>query len=428
MGLAKKFKACVLYAAMALALVVAGSASRSWADDLSPKPTRDWAPLMVGGWELSPSLFAGAVYNSNVDQSPTNPHASWGASVRPGFSASLDNGIYKTSLYGAADITNYANSDVTNRTQVNANAGFTQIYRPTLDLVFRFIGNFTRAFDVFGSSAFSTVNTLLPSTPSAPVATTVVSPQVNSNPSNQFTGAVSVDKNFGRWFVGLTATAANTQNSSNAVGMTSTNGTTYTVTERTGFYLTPQIYAFVDPSVNWQRYTDSTLNSNGYRITGGVGIREVGIWRGEIYGGYQAQNNDIVGTYNSPVFGLRIGYSPTPMWEFNALVDETLGAPTATTIGSTAGVATEATTALLNVVYKGLPQDWTTSARFGFVHTVYINSPRIDNGWLAGAMITYEFWRNLRITLDYQYKSVDSNVPLNSFNQHMVTLGALYKY
>jgi hypothetical protein len=423
MGLAKKFKACVLYAAMALAPVVAGSASRSWADETT------WAPMRVGGWELSPVLFVGAVYNSNVDQRSINPDASWGERVVPRFTANLDNGIHRTNFYGVADIQNYANNnDVATKTTVNANVGFMQEYLPTPDLAFRFIGNFTRASNVFGSSAFSTINTPLPSTPSAPVATTVVSPQVNSNPSNQFTGAVSVDKTFGRTFVGLTASAVNTQNSSNAAGMTSTNGTTYTVTERTGFYLTPQIYAFVDPSVNWQRYTDSTLNSNGYRITGGVGIREVGIWRGEIYGGYQAQNNDIIGTYNSPAFGLRIGYSPTPMWEFNASVDQSLGAPTATTIGSTAGVATEATTALLNVGYNGLSQDWTTSARFGFVHTIYVNSPRIDDSWLAGARVTYQFWRNLGITLDYQYQSLASNVALQSFNQQMVSLGASYKY
>lgn len=430
MGLAKKFKACFSYAAMTLALAVVGPAFRSLADELATKAEgTTWAPMLVGGWELSPTLFAGAVYNSNVNQRPTNPDASWGERITPSFTANLDNGIHKTRFYGVADIQNYANNDVTTKTTVNANVGFTQTYLPTPDLAFRFMGNFTRASNVFGNSAFSTVNTPLSSTPSAPVATTVVSPQVNSNPSNQFTGAVSVDKSFGLVFVGLTTTAVNTQNNSYAAGMTSTNGTTYTVTERTGFNLTPQIYAFVDPSVNWQRYTDSKLlNSNGYRLTGGVGTRAVGNWRGEIYGGYQAQNNDIVGTYSSPVLGLRIGYSPTRMWDFDASVDENLGAPTATTIGSTAGVATEITTALLNVGYKGLPQDWTTSARFGFVHTIYIASPRIDNGWLTGARVTYEFWRNLGITLDYQYESLESNAPLSSFNQHMVTLGASYKY
>jgi hypothetical protein len=100
------------------------------------------------------------------------------------------------------------------------------------------------------------------------------------------------------------------------------------------------------------------------------------------------------------------------MWDFRALLDETLGAaavPTSGTTGVATGAANRVTTGLLNIGYKGLPQDWTTSARFGYVRTQYVDSSQIDNGWLAGADVTYEFWRNLGITLDYQFKSVNSN-------------------
>jgi hypothetical protein len=433
-GQLKKSKAFFLYPSMALALFAAGSISHSLADELPTNAAGGWAPMLVGGWQLSPTLFAGAIYNSNVNQDPTNKASSWGERVTPGFSASLDNGIHKTSLYGKADIQNYANPDVINKTQVNAKAGFSQTYEAQRDLTFRFSGDYTRAADVFGSSALATANTPLEPTSSAPIATTTVSPQVNSNPYNQFSGAVSVDKSFGRTFVGLTATAVNTQynSNSNSAFTTSPDVTVYTVTQRTGFNLTPQLYAFVDPSVNWQRYADSTQNQNGYRITGGVGTKEAGPWQGEVYGGYQAEKSDIAGTYDSPVLGFRIGYSPTRMWDFRASLDETLGsAPTVSTSGTTGvaiGTAARVTTALLNVGYKGLPQDWTTSARFGYVRTQYVDDSRIDNGWLAGANVTYQFWRNLGITLDYQFKSVVSNIALQSLNQQMVSLGVSYKY
>jgi Putative beta-barrel porin 2 len=417
----KKFTASFLCASIALALFVAGSTSDSIADELPNYTAGAPTPLLVGGWQLSPTLFAGAVYNTNVNQTSTNAAASWGERVTPGITANLDNGIYKTRLYGVADLQNYSNSSANNT--VYANAGFTQEYLPTPDLTFRLTGNYTRSLDVFGSSALAPANT-------APIATTTVSPQANANPYNQFLGAVSGEKSFGRTFVGLTATIANTQSSGNSASTTNSNGTTYTITQRTGFNLTPQLYAFVDPSVNWQRYADSTQNQNGYRVTAGVGTLAVGIWRGELYGGYQAEKSDISGTYDSPVFGGRIVYSPTPIWEFNASLDENFGAATFPTTGTTGttGTGSQATTALLNVGYKGLPPAWTTSARFGSVRTRYIDSPRIDNGWLAGATITYEFWRNLGITLDYQFKSVVSNVALQSFDQQMVTLGASYKY
>ena len=73
--------------------------------------------------------------------------------------------------------------------------------------------------------------------------------------------------------------------------------------------------------------------------------------------------------------------------------------------------AGQITTALLNVGYKGLPPDWTTSARFGYVRTALHRHPQkstMDGWWVR--LFTYEFWRNLGITLDYQFKSVNSNV------------------
>ena len=86
------------------------------------------------------------------------------------------------------------------------------------------------------------------------------------------------------------------------------------------------------------------------------------------------------------------------------------------------------TTGLLNVGYNGLPRGWATGARFGYVRTDFVNSPREDDAWLAGANVSYEVWRNFGVTLDYQYKTVDSNVVGQSFNQHLVSLGATYKY
>ena len=115
------------------------------------------------------------------------------------------------------------------------------------------------------------------------------------------------------------------------------------------------------------------------------------------------------------------------MWDLKASLDETLGA-SSIAVGGATGVATRVTTALLSVGYNGLPQGWGASARFGYVKTDFINVDRNDNGWLAGAGVTYEVWRNLGLTLDYQYKSVDSNVAGQSFDQHVVSIGASYKY
>jgi hypothetical protein len=423
-------KACFFCALFALA--AAGSASRGAADELSTQSAKDWKPLLVGGWQLSPALFAGAIYNSNVDARSTNPDASWGVRVVPAINADLDNGIYKTHLYGVGNFIGYANSDVSNKGTIDAKAGVMETYAPTPDLTFQFGGDYTRALNVFGSAELATINNNLlpssavPSTPSAPFTPTVVAPQANtSDRYNQFSGLFSVIKKLGRTFFGLSGSAVATQYDNNSNGLTSPDGVTYTITGRAGFDITPQLYAFVDPSVNWQRYSGSSENSQGYRITAGVGTSKKGIWTGEVYGGYQAQDFDFTGTAGRPVAGLRIGYSPTRMWNFTASVDEGFGAaaPTNGTNNST-----YITTALLSVQYKGLPPDWSTSARFGYVRSDSIGISQTDNDWLAGINVRYAFWRNLGITLDYQFTSVNSDVANQSYDQHVVSIGASYKY
>lgn len=427
-GYAARFTRLALALALALP-VIAGNgvlAGSVLAADM-PVKARGPVPMAVGGWLFSPTLFAGAVYNSNVNQTNT-PVSSWGERVIPGFTALLDNGIHQTSLYGLADLQNYNASGVNHQTTVDAKAGITQTYFAQRDLTVTFNGDFTRQTDFFGASAFAPPKTPLSPTSGAPVAPTTVAPQVNPTRFNQYSGLMAVDKSFGRVFVGLTTSVSATSFDSDPAFTTSRNGVVYTVTQRTGFNVTPQIYVFVDPSLNWQRYNDSTRNSNGYRISGGLGTTAAqGIWQGEVFGGYQAQKNDIVGTYDSGVYGVRIGYSPTRMWNFRASVDETLGASTIAT-GGTAGVATRATSALLTVGYNGLPPDWAVSARGGYVRTEFINVSRTDEGWLGGVNIAYELWRNLGVALDYQYKSVDSTTAGQSFHQHVVSLGATYKY
>ena len=379
----KKSGASFLYWPVAVAITGLVSASYASAASL-PQPAAVGAPvpMLVGGWELSPTMFAGPVYNSNVGQSTVSPVASWGARFVPGIIANFDAGIYKTRIYGVADVIAYGNSDVPQNPTVDAKAGFAQTYAPTRDLVFKLSGDYTRQADVFGSAPLANVNTFVPSTPSAPTAPVVVSPLANTNRYNQFSGAFSVDKSFGYTFVGLTANVTSTIFDSNPTLITN-NGTVYTVTGRAGFNLTPQIYAFFDPSVNWQRYSNSVQDTNGYRVTGGVGTLAPGIWQGEIYGGYQANRNDIVGTYDSPVFGARVLYSPSRMWNFRLSVDETLNGVTSAVPGTVAS-GSRVATAILGIEYRGLPPDWRTTARFGYVRTDYVGFPRTDNGWLVG--------------------------------------------
>jgi hypothetical protein len=429
MGRLMKSKARFLFASTAFAWVAVGSVASVFAADMAVRggtTPAGPAPMAVGGWLFSPTLFAGGVYTSNVNQTENGRVTSWGERVTPGFSATLNNGIHQTSIYGLADFINYTASGATDKTTVDAKAGLTQVYMAQRDLTFRFNADYTRQADTLGGLAFAPVGTPLATTSGAPVAPVTVSPQVSPNRFNQYSAAGSVEKRFGRTFIVVGGNVIATKFDSNTFA-TSRDGTVYTLQERTGFDITPQIYAFIDPALSWQRYDDSTRNSNGYRVTGGVGTAGNGLWRGEVYGGYQAQKNNVIGTYSSGVYGLRVGYAPTRFWDLSATLDESLGGSTIA-VGGLTGVATKTTTGLLNVGYKGLPQGWSLGGRFGYIRTTFVNATRTDTGWLAGANVNYEIWRNLGLTLDYQYKAVNSNVALQSFNQQMVSLGLSYKY
>ena len=128
----------------------------------------------------------------------------------------------------------------------------------------------------------------------------------------------------------------------------------------------------------------------------------------------QGSPSGIPADANSGVFGGRLTYYPTPYWTLIASVDETLGMSTFPTFVTPAGIPNLATTAILQTTY-GLSRQWSIGARVGYTRADYIGFDRLDNGWLAGASFNYEIWRNLALTLDYQYSKVHSNVAVLRF-------------
>ena len=120
----------------------------------------------------------------------------------------------------------------------------------------------------------------------------------------------------------------------------------------------------------------------------------------------------------SGVFGGRLAYYPTPYWALIASVDEALGVATFISPTVPAGAPALTTTALLQTTY-GIARDWSVGARGGYTRAQYFGIPLLQNGWLVGGSFNYEIWRNLMLTLDYQYTTMHANVPFDSFvNQH----------
>jgi len=182
------------------------------------------------------------------------------------------------------------------------------------------------------------------------------------------------------------------------------------------------------------------FDTNGYRVIGGVGSNDPkSLFRGEVYGGYWAQNQQqlnvngfgIPTDANSGVFGGRLSYFPTRYWSITAQVDQTLSMSTTLAPGIPAGIPTRSTTAILQSTY-GIARDWSVGVRGGYTRGEFIGFGELNNhGWMAGASFNYEIWRNLLLTLDYQYTTVQSNTLLASFTEftdNRYTAGLTYKY
>ena len=128
----------------------------------------------------------------------------------------------------------------------------------------------------------------------------------------------------------------------------------------------PGVYAFGEVDGIWQRFNNSIFDTNGYRVLGGIGTdAKNSLVRGEVYGGYQFQHQEqqqlpgfgIPQDSDSPVFGGRVYYYPTPYWTLIASVDEVLSMATILSPTIPFGTPNFQTTALLQTTY-GLSRQW----------------------------------------------------------------------
>lgn len=450
-------------AALALFILVVARSSASGADAVAAVTATGPDPdlgVPIEGWIFYPSFFAGAVFNDNVYARPYGKRAALGIRIRPSVRANVDNGLHKTTAYFTADAQFYPGHGTGYQfypvpalqpppTNATGSAGFAHVWAPLSDLNVYVLADYTRQNGLFGANFGA----------GAPLAYIPSSYTVSGvqQYSNQFSGSVAVEKKFSDWFLrastGAQYVAYDSRpsvsfptfglagNSGNAQ-----NGVSYTASLRGGWWITPQVYGFVEPALDLRRYQFSISDTNGYRVVAGLGSDLVSLVRGEIYGGYQSQSSDHGlpnGTISAPTYGARLFYYPTPYFTITAAVDQTLAAaaaptPLAATLGQWSPGSRNAR-ATLQADYAFSPY-WTAFVRGGYGDTRWANLPRVDTAWAGGAGVSYTFWRNIAITLDYQFQKTSSNSG-SFFNfanagspgtwgytQNVISAGITYRY
>jgi len=437
-----------------------GIVPRSLAQEIAPTGQYSEEGLELSGWKLYPKAFVGAVWDTNVDQqaSGTTRTSSVSARAVPYLAAFYDGGIHKTSVYGVVDARFF------DETNLSATTGLTHRYEAMRDLVITGYVNYTRQTDLF-TSALNFNNNAIGPTISVESSIPIIlnpfgaTPTVNGSVYNQYTGGGSVTKNFDNTSsVALAATVFHIafDNTGNlplgSPFQTSLDGTSYCVTGRIAGNVTPLVYVFAESSGIFQRFNNSSFDTNGYRVIGGIGGADPSsLIRGEIYGGYQAQElvngsgilldangipiavngvgilSAIPTNTSSDIIGGRLYYYPTRYWTVVAAVDATLTVSTTVSPTTPAGIPLLATSAILQTNYN-FSQWWSVGARVGYTRSQFFGFDRLDSGWMAGASFNYEIWRNLLLTLDYQYSTVHSDAVLADFTRNVYSAGLTYKY
>ena len=439
-----------LASASLVAIIVSSSA---FADDIAPSFAAQGAaipgsalPAALGagpnpssgipyeGWMIYPSIFVGGVFNSNVYQTQVHPTAATGLRLTPNIEADLDSGLHKTTVYANADAQLYpgynSNLGVTGST-ISARAGFAHMWSPTSDIVTRFTVDYTRQDGPFGS-------TLVTGAPIGSATSFVGAPTaLNVSGFRQFTdqatGTASVEKIMtAQTFVSVGVGVQQLIYEAPPTGYVSgQNGVDYNAFVRGGYWVTPLVNVFVEVGGDMRRYYNSSFyDTNSYRVIGGLASDMIGLVRGQVYGGLQQQfsTQGTFGDLMKPAFGASLTYYPTEYLTIAADLSNSFGAAGATGFNSVISANNMTWQARFQADYA-MFEYWRASVRGGYSDTLYTTNTTSSQAWLAGAGLSYSFWRNFALTLDYQFTRTNSSgVGALSYSQNMVTAGVTYRY
>lgn len=427
------------------------------------EPTSCRSGIPLGEWLIYPSIRVYSLGSDNLFLAPSGKISAVGFGQTPSVTAQWTNGIHTTTIFANIDAQQYPSDSFINT--FNRQATFTQQYSPLPDLTFTAVGNYSHV-TVTGSFMSA-----IPSAVTTPVATPTLLPDGNIelpngqivsptgqvvgsvngpsgatgtsivNPYDQYTGTVSVSKIFNRAVLNLSGAWAQTDYQSVQSPGTSSAFTGYASQTFHGdgsVWLGPTLYAYSNGSF-------STHTNNGgldpytqaYRTEGGLGTRQIGLFQGSLYYGYQGSNSDSGGLSGGAVYGGKISYYPTLAGTITASLDTTINKASGgfTTLALAIDLpvqipvtsSTRVTHSALGTTYQIAPL-WSTAGSISYTQIDYFGSPRVDNAWQADAQLSYNIWRNMTLSWEYEYTNVTSNAPGNNATRNFIEMSALYHF
>jgi hypothetical protein len=368
--------------------------------------------IRAGSWMFNPALTLGGFYDSNVFSSNTLKRSDVAAVFEPSLRAHT--------LWDRHGI------DLTLDTQstlYNANPGLDQNNASLKGNAWIDIAHDLAVLTSFQIAHLNVgVGTL--SSPSNAVQPT---------PYNLLSGDVSIRKEFNRLTTSIGVHTDSyeygttlAQNGA-VINQNSLDGQIYSVHSRIDYAFSSAFGWFGGVEGNQRDIRGlptQSLNSQGYRALSGVTIGLTNLLSGEFGVGYVQQNfdNPTIGTIEGPSYRARLTWRPTRLLDIHFKAEQLV---TETSDTSSTGVLANALQ--LGLDYE-LRRNVILSLAGGYESDQFFGQLRRDHVLSSDARVKYLINRFAALSVYYRYTARDSDVPVFSYDKHLVGLNVTAQF
>jgi hypothetical protein len=249
-------------------------------------------------------------------------------------------------------------------------------------------------------------------------------------------GAVSINKEFNRLWVQFGTAVRDT-----SYGSAKLNGVTidqsfrdslaYQVVGKAGYELSGKTSFFVEASENWNTYGDSSFDTSGYQLMGGVKYLFTTLVRGEAAGGFMQVNTDSTGRNSIDTYTYRaqLDWNPTELVTVGAVATRNLTGPRDTQNPAVKVVRSNAinSEAGVRVGYAWRP-NVTLSGVASYGNIDYVDLNRNDDMWKFQTGASYQVNSNYSVSLTYGHTDYQASTGGFDYKDNRLTAGLTARY
>lgn len=368
--------------------------------------------IRAGSWMFNPTFTAAAFYDSNVFSSNTTQRSDIAAVVQPSLRARSLWAQHGVDVKLDAQSTAYSQNSSLNQNNASLKAnGWLDIAYDTMLLTNLQVAHLNEGVGTLGS----------PSNAISPIPYDLVS------------GDVTLRKQFNRLTtsIGMRADAydfgSTRAQDGSVINQDARDGQLYSLHSRIDYAISATLGVFAGVEGNQRNIRGTpghTLDSQGYRTLTGVTVGLGNLVTGEFGVGYVEQRfvDPTIGTVEGPSYRARLTWRPTRLLDVHFNAEQLV---TQTSDTSPTGV-------LANAVQIGadyeLRRNVILSVAGGYETDRFFGQLRKDNVLTSDTRVKYLVNRFAAVSAYYRYTKRDSDIPVFTFDKHLVGINVTAQF